>query len=151
MTRSHWVYITIKGLFLYCDINFFRSYRYNNFLIYCEINGFSDYFKFHIVLQTTIRILPDMFLSESNQQIRYIWSKQCINTYLFQRHLFYCCRRGVHLVNLCNSAYLKAYCTVFQHALKSLEITGIVSSQGMSKTARKNSKGLNVIRNWNFN
>ena len=33
--------------------------------------------------------------------------------------------------------YLKGYCTGFQHALKSLEITGIVLSIRMSKTARK--------------
>ena len=37
---------------------------------------------------------------------------------------------------------LKGYCTVFQHALKSLEVTGIVSYYRMLKTARKNSKGL---------
>ena len=37
---------------------------------------------------------------------------------------------------------LKGYCTVFQHALKSLEITAIVLSLRISKTARKNSKGL---------
>ena len=37
---------------------------------------------------------------------------------------------------------LKGYCTVFQHALKSLEITACVLSERMSKTARKNTKGL---------
>ena len=40
---------------------------------------------------------------------------------------------------------LKGYCTVFQHALKSLEITGIVLSERMSKTARKKSKGFKKL------
>ena len=40
----------------------------------------------------------------------------------------------------CNNAspILKGYCTVFQLALKSLEITVSVLSERMSKTARKN-------------
>ena len=37
---------------------------------------------------------------------------------------------------------IKGYCTVFQHVFKSLEITGIVSSERMSKTAGKKAKGL---------
>ena len=36
---------------------------------------------------------------------------------------------------------LKGYCTVFQHALKSLEITGIALSYRMLKTAKKNPNG----------
>ena len=36
---------------------------------------------------------------------------------------------------------LKGYCTVFQHALKSLVITDIILSEMMSKTARKIPKG----------
>ena len=38
-------------------------------------------------------------------------------------------------------ALLKGYCTVFQHALKLLEITGIVLTQRTSKTEKKNLKG----------
>ena len=45
---------------------------------------------------------------------------------------------------------LKGYCTVFKHALKSLEITGIVLSKRMSKTARKNSKGLKSYKEFKF-
>ena len=45
---------------------------------------------------------------------------------------------------------LKGYCTVFKHALKSLEITVIVSSLRMSKTARKNSKGLKSYKEFKF-
>ena len=36
---------------------------------------------------------------------------------------------------------LKGLLHFFQHALKSLEMTGIVLSERMSKTARKNSSG----------
>ena len=36
---------------------------------------------------------------------------------------------------------LKGYCTVFLHALKSLEITASVLSERMSKTTRKIPKG----------
>ena len=46
--------------------------------------------------------------------------------------------------------YLKGYCTIFQHALKSLEIIGIVLSSRMSKTARKNSKGLKSYKEFKF-
>ena len=49
-----------------------------------------------------------------------------------------------------NAQNLKGYCTVFQHALKSLEITSIVSSYRMSKTARKNSKGLKSYKGLKF-
>ena len=45
---------------------------------------------------------------------------------------------------------LKGYCTVFQHALKSLEITAIVLSLRISKTARKNSKGLKSYKEFKF-
>ena len=46
---------------------------------------------------------------------------------------------------------LKSYCTNFQHALKLVEITGIVLTRRMSKTSRKKRpKGLKVIRNLNF-
>ena len=45
---------------------------------------------------------------------------------------------------------LKGYCTVFQHALKSLEITDIVSILRMSKTARKNSKRLKSYKGFKF-
>ena len=45
---------------------------------------------------------------------------------------------------------LKGYCTIFQHALKSLEIFGIVLSSRMSKTARKNSKGLKSYKEFKF-
>ena len=45
---------------------------------------------------------------------------------------------------------LKGYCTIFQHALKSLEIIGIVLSSRMSKTARKNSKGLKSYKEFKF-
>ena len=45
---------------------------------------------------------------------------------------------------------LKSYCTVFQLALKLLEITGIVLSYIMSKTARKNSKGLKSYKEFKF-
>ena len=45
---------------------------------------------------------------------------------------------------------LKGYCTVFQQALKSLEITGIVLSSRMLKTARKNSKGLKSYKEFKF-
>ena len=48
------------------------------------------------------------------------------------------------------SPVLKGYCTIFQHALKSLEITGIVLSSRMSKTARKNSKGLKSYKEFKF-
>ena len=46
--------------------------------------------------------------------------------------------------------FLKGYCTVFQRALKSLEITGIILSLRMSKTARKNSKGLKSYKEFKF-
>ena len=39
-------------------------------------------------------------------------------------------------------SYLKGYCTVFQNALKSLEITGLVLSYRLLKTAKKIFKGL---------
>ena len=45
---------------------------------------------------------------------------------------------------------LKDYCTVFQHALKSREITDIVSSERMSKTARKKSKRLKSYKELKF-
>ena len=45
---------------------------------------------------------------------------------------------------------LKGYCTIFQHALKSLEIIGIVLSSRMSQTARKNSKGLKSYKEFKF-
>ena len=45
---------------------------------------------------------------------------------------------------------LKGYCTVFQHALKSLEITAFVLSLRISKTARKNSKGLKSYQEFKF-
>ena len=47
--------------------------------------------------------------------------------------------------------FLKGYCTVFQHALKSLEITAIGLSLRISKTAWKNSKGLKSYKELNFN
>ena len=50
-----------------------------------------------------------------------------------------------HVKNL-----LKGYCTVFQYALKSLEITAIVLSLRILKTARKNSKGLISYKEFNF-
>ena len=49
-----------------------------------------------------------------------------------------------------NMNSLKGYCTVFQHALKSLEITGIVLSKSMLKTARKNSKGFKRYKEFKF-
>ena len=45
---------------------------------------------------------------------------------------------------------LKGYCTVFQHALKSLEISASVLSERMSKTARKNTKGLKSYKEFKF-
>ena len=45
---------------------------------------------------------------------------------------------------------LKGYRTVFQHALKSLEITAIVLSLRISKTARKNPKGLISYKEFKF-
>ena len=48
------------------------------------------------------------------------------------------------------SGLLKGYCTVFKHALKSLEITGIVLSKRMSKIATKNSKGLKSYKEFKF-
>ena len=45
---------------------------------------------------------------------------------------------------------LKGYCTIFQHALKSLEITGIVLSSRILKTGRKNSKGLKSYKEFKF-
>ena len=45
---------------------------------------------------------------------------------------------------------LKGYCTVFQYALKSLELTSIVLSLRISKTARKNSKGLISYKEFKF-
>ena len=45
---------------------------------------------------------------------------------------------------------LKGYCTIFQHALKSLEITGIVLSSRMLKTGRKNSRGLKSYKEFKF-
>ena len=45
---------------------------------------------------------------------------------------------------------LNGYCTIFQHALKSLEIIGIVLSSRMSKTARKNTKGLKSYMKFKF-
>ena len=45
---------------------------------------------------------------------------------------------------------LKGYCTIFQHALKSLEITASVLSERMSKTARKNTKGLKSYKEFKF-
>ena len=47
-------------------------------------------------------------------------------------------------------AVLKSYCTVFQHALKSLEITGIILTLRMSKTVRKNSKRLKSYKGFKF-
>ena len=47
-------------------------------------------------------------------------------------------------------SFLKGYCTVFQHALKSLEITAIVLSLRISKSARKNSKGLKSYKEFKF-
>ena len=47
--------------------------------------------------------------------------------------------------------FLKGCCTVYEHALESLEITGIVLSQRMSKNARNYCKGLKKFRNLNFN
>ena len=46
--------------------------------------------------------------------------------------------------------FLKGYCTVFQLALKSLEISVSVLSERMSKTARKNTKGLNSYKEFKF-
>ena len=64
------------------------------------------------------------------------------------------CLRTSYLVKLSESfsaeVTLKGYCTVFQHALKSLEITAIVLSLRMSKTARKNSKGLISYKEFKF-
>ena len=48
------------------------------------------------------------------------------------------------------NSILKGYCTVFQHALKLLEITGIVLTERMSKTAKKNSKGLKSYKEFRF-
>ena len=45
---------------------------------------------------------------------------------------------------------LKGYCTVFQHALKLLELTGIDLTCRMSKTARKNLKGLKSYKEFKF-
>ena len=45
---------------------------------------------------------------------------------------------------------LKGYCTGFQLALKSLEITVSVLSERMSKTARKNTKGLKSYKEFKF-
>ena len=45
---------------------------------------------------------------------------------------------------------LKGYCTVFQHALKSLEITAIVLLLRISKTAMKNFKGLKSYKEFKF-
>ena len=45
---------------------------------------------------------------------------------------------------------LKSYCTAFQHALKSLEIPGIVLSERMSKPARKRSKVLKNYKDFQF-
>ena len=45
---------------------------------------------------------------------------------------------------------LKGNCTVFQHALKSLGITAIVLSLRISKTARKNPKGLISYKEFKF-
>ena len=50
-------------------------------------------------------------------------------------------QKGAILISI-----LKGYCIVYQHELKSLEIAGIISFERMSKTGRKNSKGLNVIK-----
>ena len=47
-------------------------------------------------------------------------------------------------------ALLKGCCTVFQQALKSLGITGIVLSQRLLKTARKNCKGLKSYKEFEF-
>ena len=65
---------------------------------------------------------------------------------------------GVTILILCTSPYcvlyfyqvLKGYCTCFQHALKSLEIISIILSSIMSKTARKNSKGLKSYKEFKF-
>ena len=45
---------------------------------------------------------------------------------------------------------LKGCCTVFQLALKSLEITVSVLSERMSKTGRKNTKGLKSYKEFKF-
>ena len=51
---------------------------------------------------------------------------------------------------ICSLLFLKGYCTIFKHVLKSLEITDIVLSKRMSKTARKNSKGLKSYKEFKF-
>ena len=56
--------------------------------------------------------------------------------------------RGVSIHSL--GFYLKGYCTVFQHALKLLEITGFVLTKRMSKVARKTSKGLKSYKEFKF-
>ena len=60
--------------------------------------------------------------------------------------------QSIEKINMRNlgGVNLKGYCTVFQHALKSLEITGIVLSKRMLKTARKNSKGLKSYKEFKF-
>ena len=45
---------------------------------------------------------------------------------------------------------LKGYCTVFRHALKLMELTGIDLTERMSKTARKNLKGLKSYKEFKF-
>ena len=52
------------------------------------------------------------------------------------------CKAQTHDTNL------KGYCTVFPHALKSLEIAACVLSERMSKTARKNTKGLKSYKEY---
>ena len=45
---------------------------------------------------------------------------------------------------------LKGYCTVFQHALKLLELPGIDLTERMSKIAMKNLKGLKSYKEFKF-
>ena len=45
---------------------------------------------------------------------------------------------------------LKGYCTVFQHAFKSLKITASVLSERMSKIARINTKELKSYEEFKF-
>ena len=77
---------------------------------------------------------------------------------LFDVYLSYVMRvHQVHSIVLCDSKsrniklhFVKGYCIGFQHAFKSLEMTVSVLSERMSKTARKNAKGLKSYKELKF-
>ena len=80
-----------------------------------------------LIIQSSTRISP----------VKHLTTVQQSRIFKVLQDLIARCQGPVvqSMVSLTSS--LNGYCTVFQHALKPLEITAIVLSERMSKTARK--------------